>query len=84
MLGLVLLLLLTWLGTAAVSALVTGAFWLTLTALALVMLTAAVGLSLYLRRAERDNPETRTAIPVRHAATVRFAHHDDGRLRRAA
>lgn len=46
MLGLVLALLLLWLGAAVVGAVVQGMFWLTLVGLALILLTGATGVSL--------------------------------------
>ena len=46
MLGLVLVLLLLWLGAAVVGAVVQGMFWLTLVGLALILITGAAGVSL--------------------------------------
>jgi uncharacterized membrane protein len=65
MLGLITVLLVVFLGAAAVGAVVTGLFWLTLIALALFLVTGAVGVSLHLQRAD-DSPS-----PVEHEAEVR-------------
>ena len=89
MLVLVVALVLVWLGIAVVGTVVSGLFWLTLVAIAAILGTGAVGVSLH---AARPVPERRPA--VRHAKvrsiTSAPGHprgrspQDDGELRRAA
>ncbi len=89
MLGPVLALLLVFLGAAVAGAVVTGLFWLTMVALAGLLLTGATGLSM-IRPPARDSAslaERRTRLSVITSdprARDRGRSQDGGELRKAA
>ncbi len=78
MFGLVIALVLVWLGLAVVGTVVTGFFWLTLVAIAGILGTGAVGMSL---RTARPLPDAR---PAGRPAEIRRITSAPGSPRRRA